>query len=383
MKPQESEQPTDEEMRIAIMDSLRKLGFVIENDSRLRLPSDGKDQIRELNMLAMAHKRNRSRPALGRREEKLLKKLASGKEVKVDAISPMLVEVISGSEDELLFRYATLHWSIPVSSGYGRRLRFLIIDQHNGKLMGVIGLGDPVFNLGPRDHWIGWGKTAARDRLRYVMDLFVLGAVPPYSFLLCGKLAGLLATSNEVRAAMSQKYSGQGALISGNPHDGSLALLTTTSALGRSSMYNRLKYHGQTAFIKVGSTRGYGEFQFSDGIYDTLSEYASANLLPSGKHHAWGKGFRNRREVVRKVLDKVELSKQLLNHGIKREVFAVPLAENCREFLHGQEDFLVNYNRPVNAIFSYFRERWLIPRSQRDHRYTEWRPDEWRIWGNG
>jgi Druantia protein DruA len=38
-----------------------------------------------------------------------------------------------------------------VSRGYGRRMRFLIWDQSNEKLIGLIVLGDPVFNLRVRD----------------------------------------------------------------------------------------------------------------------------------------------------------------------------------------------------------------------------------------
>ena len=60
-------------------------------------------------------------------ESKLLSRFASGKEVQPGKIKPRLVEVKRHSQDELLFRYACLHWSIPVSSGYGRRLRFLVM----------------------------------------------------------------------------------------------------------------------------------------------------------------------------------------------------------------------------------------------------------------
>jgi hypothetical protein len=72
-------------------------------------------------------------------------------------VAPRLVEVLRDSDDELLFRYASLHWSIPTSSGYGRRLRFLVEDAHNGKLIGLFGLCDPVFSVAARDAW--WGGT--------------------------------------------------------------------------------------------------------------------------------------------------------------------------------------------------------------------------------
>ena len=43
------------------------------------------------------------------------------------------------SFDGLLWRWLSLHWSIPVSSGYGRRLRFLVVDEgHQGKVIGLI-----------------------------------------------------------------------------------------------------------------------------------------------------------------------------------------------------------------------------------------------------
>jgi hypothetical protein len=99
------------------------------------------------------------------------------------------------SDDELLFRYACAHWSIPVSSGYGRRLRFLVKDESNGKLIGLFGLGDPVYSMRARDEWIKWDSSAKKERLYNVMDAYVLGAVPPYASLLCGKLVAMLVLS--------------------------------------------------------------------------------------------------------------------------------------------------------------------------------------------
>ena len=88
-----------------------------------------------------------------------------------------------------------------VSYTHLRRLRFLVYDNSTGKLMGLFGLGDPVFSLSARDQWIGWTKEDRRKRLVHVMDAFVLGAVPPYNQLLVGKLIAMLVASNEVREA--------------------------------------------------------------------------------------------------------------------------------------------------------------------------------------
>lgn len=83
------------------------------------------------------------------------------------------------------------------------------MDDANDKLIGILGLGDPVYALGARDEWIGWDRQAKKDNLYHVMNAFVLGAVPPYSYLLGGKLVAMMACSNEVRRAFRRRYSGK------------------------------------------------------------------------------------------------------------------------------------------------------------------------------
>ena len=191
-----------------VLRSLKEQGFRIDGN-RLLPPADlCKDSLRQLHQTAVAHKVERSKPGLFKYQDELQQLIASGADVVPDRIHPILIEVQPDSKEELLFRYATLHWGIPVSSGYARRLRFVVIDEHNEKLIGVLGLGDPIFSLGKRDGWIGWTKEDRRERLHQVMDAFVLGAVPPYSYLLCGKLVAMLTASNEVRDAFHRKYAG-------------------------------------------------------------------------------------------------------------------------------------------------------------------------------
>jgi hypothetical protein len=106
--------------------------------------------------------------ALAKHESELLGLIASGHEVDPQNIKPRLVQVAPDTLESRLFRYACLHWSIPISDGYGRRLRFLIFDEGSGKLMGLFGLGDPVYAIKAGDEWIGWnqregGPTLPRD----------------------------------------------------------------------------------------------------------------------------------------------------------------------------------------------------------------------------
>lgn len=363
-----------------IISSLEEQGFMVE-DGLIMLPDNGnKNNIRFLHKSAVTAKRDNVAKDLKLKEPQLLKSIASGNDIVPDKVSPYLQEVKRRSYDELLFRYACLHWSIPVSSGYGRRLRYLVYDNYNGKLIGLFGLSDPVFSIRPRDRWVGWEKDDRKKRLKYVMDVFVLGAVPPYSYLLGGKLIAMLTVCNEVQEAFRKKYFESKSIINGTNHDGRLAMLTTTSALGRSSIYNRLKFKDRLLFQSVGFTSGSGDFHFANGIYKELVEFANQHCQPSAKNELWGTGFRNKREVIRKVLAELGLSSRLAFHQVRREIFVAPLAHNTCAFLRGEEPELLNYNQPAQDIFDWYRKRWLLPRAERNSEYKEFNSENWRLW---
>ena len=339
-----------------------------------------KERIRKLHETAVEHRIEKARKGLIREEDELLTSIASGTDIVPTRISPRIVEVQRGSREELLFRYACLHWSIPISSGYGRRLRFLVTDEQNDKLIGVIGLGDPVYSLRPRDDWVGWTVDHRKSRLANVMDAFVLGAVPPYSFLLCGKLVAMLAASNTVRDAFKRKYGGMCSIISQRTHDGRLAMITTTSALGRSSIYNRLRIDQRLLYHSVGFTRGSGEFHFANGLYAAITQFAEQHCDPTAKQELWGSGFRNRREVIKKCLPALGLSSDWLYHGIEREVFVIPLARNTKEFLRGEHTRLGWHHCSEGQVIDHFRTRWMLPRAAWDRTFETWSNQEWLIW---
>jgi Domain of unknown function (DUF4338) len=367
-------------LRDRIQNSLRKQGFVLRNNELLLPDHADKDTLRNLHALAVQSRIEQARPGLERHEPRLLRHIASGAEVVPERISPRLVEVEMGTENELLFRYARLHWSIPVSAGYGRRIRFLVIDDSNDRLIGIIGLGDPVYSLKPRDEWIGWSRDAKRQHIRDVMDAFVLGAVPPYSQLLCGKLVALLVASDEVREAVTRKYWGRHSWISETKHEGRLALITTTSALGRSSLYRRIRFENTPIYISVGFTRGSGEFQFANGVFEDLRRFAVDHCDATAKDARWGNGFRNRREWIRKALPKLGLPSDLVYHGIAREILVIPILDNAAGVLRGEESILQWRCRPACKLFAWFRERWLLPRARCDQRYRSFEPESYRLW---
>lgn len=375
--------PSAKYLRSAIIRSLRKQGYLVRRGV-IHMPKDpSKDDYRALNEMAVKKRIEKSGPGVQRYEDMLLKKyIANGWEVEPREITPKVVLVQPESEHELLFRYACLHWSIPVSPGYGRRLRFLVLDESNGKLIGIFGLGDPVYAMQARDQWIGWDKETKASRLYHVMDAYVLGAVPPYSFLLGGKLVAMMVCSNEVRDAFRRKYRGHESLIRKETRPPYLVLVTTTSALGRSSIYNRIRVNGQEYWTSVGFTQGSGEFQFSNGVYDGIRAYVEEHCKPTAKHEAWGDGFRNKREVVRKCLSRIGLSANLIYHGIRREIFAAPLGCRALQFLRGEVERPCLYNWPASELAAIFAERWLLARAERIPEYRDYDREQYRLWAS-
>jgi hypothetical protein len=331
-----------------------------------------KDLVRARHAAQRAEFRESEQQFLVRHGHRLLSHFAEGHEVDPSAVNPALSLVIPDTEDAALFRLATLLWSVPVSRGYGRRLRFLVRDQANGKLLGIFALTDPVFNLQARDSWIGWDVNDRRLRLVNVMDAHVVGAVPPYSSLLGGKVTAALMTSQEVCDAFTAKYAHRSGIISQQYKHAQLVLITVTSALGRSSLYNRLKLPGTMEFQRIGQTAGWGHFHIPQPLFTLMRALLHREEHKYASGYKFGQGPNWRLRVAREAVKRVGLDPQLLRHGISREVYAAPLASNWREYLCGTDviDAIVRPSAATIGISAV--NRWLIPRSQTRLDYQQW-----------
>ena len=347
-----------------------------------------KEAIRHIHRFHREAKQQRIRRALGNKIDRFMDEVANGDEVEPENIQPELVDVRAGHRTGDLFRFAALLWSIPVSQGYGRRLRFLVRDRANGKLIGIFALGDPVFNLRVRDAWIGWNHEDRKERLVNLMDAYVVGAVPPYADLLGGKLVASLIASQEVANKFDERYGSTAGLISKRQKQARLAVVTVTSALGRSSMYNRLKLmsgaRGQGVetvieLLRLGSTTGYGHFQITDDLFAQLRRVLQEDEHKYADGHQFGDGPNWRIRVARKGLESLGLdADEVLKHGIKREVYAMPIASNSRRFLIGRDGEPIFNRLTVDEIAVLARNRWLVPRGQRQPRYQQFRREQLR-----
>jgi len=320
----------------------------------------------------------REKQALGQHVTRLLRYFADGVEVQPQLIDPVLVPVVSGEETALLFRVAAALWSVPVSKGYGRRIRFLVMDRANDRLIGVIALGDPVFNLRVRDDWIGWTVRRRKLRLVNVMDAYVLGAVPPYSQILGGKLICALLGAHEVSEYFAAKYAESTGIISNKKRESKLALVTVTSALGRSSLYNRVILPDLVRLHRLGVTEGWGHFHVPEALFHRMRELLELDEHPYADGHQFGDGPNWRIRVIRECLSRIGLDPNLLRHGISREVYAMPLAENWRDFLRGKSKRCITERPTVKELSRAAVERWMAPRAARRPDYATWTRDDTR-----
>jgi len=369
-------------LKSLIEQEFQGMGWTLTDNRFMPPASSDKNEIRQWHKAQRVERATSAKKIVEKFGSALIQEFADGKEVVPQNFAPELVPVLSGSQESNLFRFATLLWSVPVSNGYGRRMRYLIRDSSNGKLVGIFALMDPVFNLRVRDKEINWNSEQRKARLYHVMDANVLGAVPPYDRLLGGKFVALAIVSDQVRHDFALKYRGRETIIQETQKKASLVLITTTSALGRSSIYNRLHLPNESerTYRSVGYSEGWGHFHISDATFKKLRDWMRDIKDPYADGHQYGDGPNWRMRAIRRGLDLLGFDGNSLWHGIKREAFLAPLASNYKEFLRGENSRPQYYHRDLAAIADFFKERWMLPRSERVNEWKNWtRSDTWKL----
>lgn len=360
-------------LRRKIRRHLRTLGFSKSNQGALEIEGNDKEIIRTLHRSQRNERIAANTTFLSRRLPQLIRHYASGIEVDPASITPVLERVFAQTWQADLFRLASLTWSVPVSNGFGRRLRYLVWDAHNNKLIGIIAIGDPVFNLSVRDNLIGWNVDQRSARLVNIMDAYVLGALPPYNTLLAGKLIACLVRSREIYDEFARTYGRTVGIISGQAKKARLLAVTTASSMGRSSVYNRLKLDGIPYFKSIGYTQGWGHFHIPDSLFLELREYLRTIGHSYTDQHRFGQGPNWRLRTTRAALQALGFKDDLLRHGIQREVFLCNLASNANAMLRtGKGQPELSTLLCAREIADLALERWILPRAQRRPDYCSW-----------
>jgi hypothetical protein len=284
-----------------------------------------------------------------------------GAQIDPAKIDPVLMPVgPTGLWADLFFVTRSM-WSMPYNKGYGRRLRYVVYDSFHESVIGIIGLQSPPADLGVRDRLFDCPEENKLALVNATMDAYAVGAVPPYSFLLGGKLcAGLIATDT-IRQGYWRQYAGKQTEMEQAHISQPLVGVTTTSAFGRSSQYNRLKYKERLLAQPIGYTQGYGMLHL-EHVYEHACNY----LRMIGKYiePGYGNGPKVRWQNMTRALLGVGLPSSMLKHGVLREVFLYRFVDNFEQGMKGGA-FGAPLNLPEADFACYWKERWALPRAAR------------------
>lgn len=301
-----------------------------------------------------------------------------GDQVKPYKIDPVLIEATEEWHHDL-FRLARLSWSLPYSQGFGRRMRFLVFDDFTECLIGLIGLQSPPIDLAARDNLFRYPKGKKTQLVNQTLDIYTLGAIPPYSYLLGGKLTALLASSTEVRLSYKYKYLDQRTLIEERHIPSELVALTTTSAYGRSSLYNRLSINGKLIAEPIGYTEGYGTFHLAP-LFDDFKDLliGQGQYINKGYGQGSGVGPHPKWQQVDQALRLLGLSPHISRlHGVKRQVYLFRLIDDLEDYMSGKIDDPTTRTLEASQLADYWRERWMLPRSKRNRDWKGFDVEEW------
>ena len=352
---------SDEEMRALLCGQIHDAWISCQESSE----AGDKNVIRSLHLAAKQWDRSVDYMSLRRQLSKLSHYFPHGRGIDPAKIKTELVLVKERSLEEKFFKIARGYWSMPYSRGYGRRLRFILMDTHHEAVIGIIGLQSPSADLACRDNYLGASKAKKLEFVNNTLDAYTIGATPAYSALLGGKLVAGHLHSEKIRQAYWSLYGHKLSTQLGRRVPQPLLAITTASAFGRSSIYNRLNYDGRALATSLGYTKGYGTIHLEQ-LYPKMVEW----LKSTGRHvpAGFGNGPKVRWQNIMRTLSDLGISRKYLSHGIKREVFIFELVHNLLEVCH--DDAI-----PDTAKFDdqrwteYWQSRWCLPRSIRDERW--------------
>lgn len=345
-----------------LKESLRHHGFVINGKSKLDMLGGAKTDLRNIQQVAKNAKLiEQAKFVMHNRE--LIKKHS----VSLDEINPMeieldLVQVKAGSYEEKIFRWWNLTWwSVPYQRAFGRQMRFILWDRTHDAPFGIISLTSPILKQAVRDRSL----CIPRESLDYWVNRSMyaqrVGALPPYNELIGGKMVALSLGSNEISNAYNEKYKGKETLMVKRSIDSKLLFVTTTSAFGRSSMYNRLIYNNEPIAENLGYTEGYGSFQISEGLYERLLSYLDSK--GENIRRGYGSGPSRKMKLIGLACRKLGLANYTY-HGIKREYYLFSYVNNLRQVIARQEEPIYK-NYHLSDLFEFWKLRWMEKRMEK------------------
>lgn len=352
---------------------LRKQGYSVKSNN-FRLKDTTRESKRYVHNLAKAERIIKREDFIIRTSSLVEKYLINGKELEVEKIQPKILEVKSGSEEERLFRWWNLTWwSLPYERGYGRQMRFIIWDTYHNSLIGLIGLQSPILSWSVRDNYLNIPTETLDYWVNQSLSAQRLGALPPYNNILGGKLVASLMTTDTIRMKFKRKYSNKKTVIKKRTLPAQLLFITTTGAYGKSSIYNRLKFKEESIAKFIGYTKGSGSFHIPNPVYEDLLKFLERKGYDITR--GCGSGPSRKLRLINQALKLLGFDDGAI-HGVERAVYLFPLVKNLENIIH-KGARLKYIHRTTDSITTFWKERWALPRVERDKAYLEFVGDNY------
>jgi len=352
-----------------IIKSLKEQGFNVGD--RLNPKRNSKINLKKIHKIKRLEQIKKHKKFLLQNIDLVKKFSICGKDIDISKIDLEIREIKPNTEESKIFFWWNLAWwSLPYDSPIGRQMRFIIWDKYHNAPFGLIGLQSPPIASSIRDKFLGLYNGNRVNWINQSMYGQRIGALPPYNELLGGKMVALALVSNELKQHYERKYKNKKTLMEGKKIPARILFITTTSAFGKSSMYDRVKYKKDTISNFIGFTSGAGTFHLSENLYKELLNFLSHKGINIKR--GYGTGPSRKLKLVTEGFKMLGLNGKKENyifHNIKRGYYIFPLVNNL-------EDVLKNKKNPKwkNYSFKELKEfwlnRWALPRSERK--------DEWK-----
>lgn len=308
-----------------------------------------------------------------KKKSKVIEKfLIDGAKIDIDKIQPRIIEVEPNSEMEIIFRWWNLvWWSLPHEKAYGRQMRFVIWDDYHNAPIGLVGLQSPILSWEVRDKYLGINIKERDFWVNQSLSAQRLGALPPYNYILGGKLIALLLTSDIIRKKFELKYKNKKTLIKNRILPANLLFITTTGAYGKSSVYTRLKKDNEWIARFIGYSKGSGTFHIPNIMYQKFLKFLER------KHYniktGYGNGPSRKLRLINQALEFLGFHEGT-THGVKRAVYLFPLVKNLKEVIEKNKR-PIWVRRDTEELTNYWKEKWAKPRSQKNKTYLTFKAD--------
>jgi hypothetical protein len=354
-----------DELRERILGALRSQGFSL--NPHLKPENNEKDTLKLIHMQKRREQLKLHRRFLVRNFRKVKEYSVSGEELEPSKIRLELIEVPPESfHSRLFFWWNLVWWSIPYDKPIGRQMRFILWDKAHDSPFGMFYLQSPPLRSAVRDEFLGLD----RDQVDYWINQSLygqrIGALPPYNQLLGGKMVCLSMTSDEVREAYARKYKDRKTLLRERELPNRLLFISTTSAYGKSSVYERVKFKDEVVSQFIGYTSGSGTFHLPEILYKECLQYLKEQGISTRR--GYGTGPSRKLKLISVAFRLLGIGR-LTHHNIKRGYYILPNVKNLHGVIH-DDQVPIWHDRPFKHLERFWLNRWCIPRSDRVH---EWK----------